>query len=256
MINLKDVTFTIPVRIDTEARIRNIRTVVLYLCKYFDTNILIAEESSTSEVPKILENLPVKYSYAHIKTDNPLMHRTKVLNIMAKAAQTPIIVNYDTDVLLKPEQYVSAAAGIRQNRYDMIYPYDGRFIDINGDVLHHAINNLDVNNLSIASGNLIHPQSLGGAVFWNKQKFLEIGGENQNCISWGFEDNERLTRATKMNCRTARINGCIFHMYHPPSLNSANADHPAYINNQNEYNKVNSMNKDQLSKYIQSWSWK
>lgn len=255
MIDLRDVTFTIPVRIDTPERVRNIRTVVQYICKHFDTNVLVAEESIEAVIPGYFADLSLKFGYAHIQTNNPLMHRTKLLNIMAKSATTPIIVNYDTDVVLKLEQYVAAVQAIRSNQLDMVYPYNGKFIDIHGEALHKAVNDLDVSSLTEKSGNLIHPNSLGGAVFWNRTKFIECGLENENFISWGFEDNERVTRATKLGYRIGRIDGCIFHMYHPPSLNSANADHPAYKNNQKEFEKVYHMSPQQLRAYVNTWPW-
>lgn len=255
MINLKDVTFTIPIRIDTAERKRNLRTTVHYLNAHFDTNIMICEESAVAQVPDLLKDLPVKYSYMHIKTDNPLMHRTKLLNIMAKSATTPYIANYDADVLLKDAQYVAAVNLLRENHADMVYPYNGRFMDILGPVLDKAINHLSVEHVQEQEGNLLHPMSLGGAVIWNKEKFLESGLENENFISWGWEDNERITRAQKLGYRVARVDGCLFHMHHPPSQNSANASHPQYFKNEQEFHKVYRMSKQELRNYVNSWGW-
>lgn len=253
MIDLKDVTFTIPIRIDTLERSRNLRTSVAYLNKHFDTNILVCEESSISQVPSILNGL--KYNYSHIQTNDPLMRRTKILNIMAKAANTPIVVNYDADVFFKISQYIAAAEKIRSGAVDMVYPYNGRFIDLVEPFISRIVNNLDVEGIHEHNGQCIHPSSLGGAVMWNKSKFIEIGMENENCISWGFEDNERLARAMKTGCRVSRTEGCLFHLHHPASANSANPDNPAYKNNQIEFNKVNNMNSQQLRDYIKTWSW-
>ena len=41
--DLKDITFTIPVRIDTPDRLYNINYTVEYLLRNFDTNIIIYE---------------------------------------------------------------------------------------------------------------------------------------------------------------------------------------------------------------------
>jgi predicted glycosyltransferase involved in capsule biosynthesis len=255
MINLKDVTFTIPIRIDTEERKRNLRTTVHYLNAHFDTNIMICEESSQSLVPDILKDLPVKYAYSHIKTDNPLMHRTRLLNIMARNATTPYIANYDADVLLKDAQYVTSLNLLREDKADMVYPYNGRFMDILGATLDKVINHLSVEHLVEKDGNLLHPNSLGGAVIWNKQKFIENGLENENFVSWGWEDNERLTRAQKLGYRVARVDGCLFHMHHPPSQNSANASHPQYFKNEQEFYKVYNMSPQNLRNYINTWEW-
>lgn len=255
MINLTDVTFNIPIRIDTQDRVRNLRTTLSFLCRHFDTNILVYEESAKSEVPEYLNGLPIKYTYKHFPTNSPLMRRTFLLNEMAKDSKTPIIVNYDADVLLKLQQYKDATEAIRQNKIDMIYPYNGKFMDIFDKVLDVVITTLNVENLQMTDGNCIHPNSLGGAIFWNKQKFIEFGMENQNFISWGFEDNERLVRAQKFGLRIGRIDGPCWHMHHASSTNSANTSHQAYFDNQQEFHKVSSMNPVQIKEYIKTWNW-
>ena len=40
-LDLKDVTFTIPVRIESEDRKRNLKTVIQYMVHHLDTNIII-----------------------------------------------------------------------------------------------------------------------------------------------------------------------------------------------------------------------
>jgi len=254
-IQLSDVTFNIPIRIDTPERVRNLRTTLYYLCHHFETNILVYEESAQSVVPGHLEGLPIKYTYKHIQTDSPLMRRTWLLNEMAKASETPIIVNYDADVLMKLEQYNIPTQAIRQNKVDMIYPYNGRFIDIYNETLKTVMDTLSVENLEEKDGNLIHPNSLGGAIFWNKQKFIEFGMENENFVLWGWEDNERLVRAQKLGLKMGRVAGPLWHMHHPPSPNSANTSHKPYFDNQKEFEKVAGMSTEQLKQYIKTWGW-
>jgi predicted glycosyltransferase involved in capsule biosynthesis len=137
----------------------------------------------------------------------------------------------------------------------MIYPFDGKFIDISGDILAKAIENLSVETLKETDGSLTHPSSLGGVVMWNKSKFMQVGMENENFVSWGYEDNERLCRAMKLGVKVARADGCLFHMHHPVSQNSSNTKHKAYQDNQREFMKVNQMSTLELLKYIGSWSW-
>jgi predicted glycosyltransferase involved in capsule biosynthesis len=183
------------------------------------------------------------------------MRRTFLLNEMAKDSNTPIIVNYDADVLLKLEQYKDSVEAIRQNKVDMIYPYNGRFMDIFGPVLDTVMNTLSVETLQEKDGNCIHPNSLGGAIFWNKQKFIEAGMENENFVSWGYEDNERLVRSQKLGYRVGRIDGPCWHMHHASSTNSANTSHKAYFDNQQEFQKVSNMTPVQLKDYVKTWGW-
>lgn len=250
-INLKDVTFTIPVRIDTPARLRNIETIVKYLNTNFDTNILIGEESDRPQV----SHLRTETDYIHYHTTDPMMRRTHVLNELAKEADTSIVVNYDTDVLFPIAQYVNSAQLIRDGKADMVYPYDGRFFGVHNEQdLGKFLNTLDLKQIRIQFMQHIRNDSVGGAIFWNKEKFIEGGMENENFISWGFEDDERVCRFKTLGYTIMRWPGILYHLNHPSSPNSASA-HAYYDHNQNEFLKVKNMDETQLREYMKEWTW-
>ena len=58
-IDLKDVTFIIPIRIDSDDRKRNIDLVVSYLLTHFNTNVIIKESSSKQnfDLSNIIKNI-------------------------------------------------------------------------------------------------------------------------------------------------------------------------------------------------------
>ncbi len=191
-IDLKDVEFHIPVRIDSQDRIENLELIINYLQVRFDTNIVVTENSQQS----ILSNLPfiknvVKYYWQFEESD--IFHRTKILNFMAKQSDKPIIVNYDCDVLLNVQNYVDAANKIRSGELDIVYPYDGRFMEVTREFYYKIKTVLDVSWIKESDCNLLHPSSVGGVIFENREKFIEVGMENSlNLKGWAFEDNERL----------------------------------------------------------------
>jgi hypothetical protein len=254
MNNLKDTTFIIPVRIDSTERARNLQTIVKYLNKYFDTNIIVLEDASESKVPGILANCG-NYKYMFRQTSDELFHRTKILNIMTKEATTPIIANYDCDVLFHEAQYLKAVSLIRNNQADFVFPYNGKFVGLSGETVTNVVNNLSVNGLTESSGGTLHPSSVGGCIIFDKKKFMNAGMENENFISWGWEDTERVERFKKLGYKVVRVEHPLFHLYHPPSLNSSNDRHANYAKNEQEYHKVNGMNIQQLREYIRTWSW-
>lgn len=249
-IDLTDVTFNIPFKIDTPERLRNIKIVLDFLNKNFDTNIILCENDIDQKFHEV-----GNFKHMFIPRGDYLMHRTHCLNVMARASTTPIIVNYDTDVLFPIAQYVQAVKVIRENRFDMVYPYDGRFIDLIEPHITNIRASLSVENLTPASGNLIHPKSVGGAIFWNKQKFIEGGLENERFISWGWEDNERLHRFGTLGYRISRIEGVLYHISHPRSPNSANTQHQAYYDNEKEYHRILSLSREVLRQQISTWGW-
>lgn len=250
MINLKDVTFMIPFKYDSPERLRNLRIVIKYIKKYFDTNIIVCEGDTER---KFTDEGDFKYIF--VNTGTHLLLRTKSLNIMAKEAKTPIIVNYDTDVVLNVNQYEYAAKLIRENTLEFVYPYNGKFMNLVEPFISQIEKNVSLDGITEANGACFHPNSVGGALFMNREKFIEYGMENQNFISWGFEDDERKCRFLKLGAKMGRVEGCLFHLNHPASANSANTQHKAYYDNQFEFNKVNNMNPQQLKEYINTWEW-
>lgn len=245
-----DLTFTIPFKKDSDERLENIVTIIKYLKKYFHTNIMVYEQDSVRNFPNIPD-----VNYEFIQSENILLPRTHILNKMAKMTTTTYIANYDTDVLMCPDQYKIAISLLRENKTDGVFPYDGRFFNFINDNRKKIIDSLDVTGLNEKDGHLNHPNSVGGAIFWNKQKFIEGGMENQNFISWGWEDTERANRFLKLGFRMCRVNGILYHLNHPTSINSSNTSHTAYNENYKEYCKVASMNPAQLREYIKSWGW-
>jgi predicted glycosyltransferase involved in capsule biosynthesis len=249
MIDLKDVTFIIPLLIDSEDRINNYNIVIDYLLKNFDTNIIVCESDKESH-EDLLKRDGVNYMF--VKNDD-LFHRTRLLNIMTKKAKTDIIVNYDIDVVFKIGQYVDARNAIKSGDFDICYPYGGNFMNVRKYYFNHIKeNNLD--GIDLDQCEMANPNSLGGAFFFNKQKYIEAGLENENFVSWGFEDNERITRLSILGYRLSRINGVLYHLDHERTVNSG-PEQPNYNNNMNEYGEILKMTKDELKKYIKSWDW-
>lgn len=249
MIDLKDVTFIIPLLIDSEDRINNYNIVIDFLLKNFDTNIIVCESDKESH-EDLLKRDGVNYMF--IKNDG-LFHRTRLLNIMTKAAKTDIVVNYDIDVVFKPEQYVEARNAIKSGYFDICYPYGGNFMNVRKYYFKFVKeNNLD--GIDLDQCEIANPNSLGGAIFFNKEKYLQAGLENENFVSWGFEDNERINRLIKLGCKISRTKGVLYHLEHERTLNSV-PEQPKYNDNMIEYGKVTNMSKDELIKYIKTWGW-
>ena len=250
-IDLSDVTFTIPIKIEHDDRKRNLKIVIDYISHNFNTNIIICEQD-TEVVPDILKD----YTFEYIKTERSdgLIHRTRQLNIMAKMAKTPYIVNYDADVLLMPNQYVDAVNTLKQNKTAIVSPYSGPCYDV--PVVFHDIivSTKSLNSIPVDKCSLMNKNSVGGAVFWNKDEFISGGMENENFISWGFEDNERFSRYKKLGYKLVRTSGIMYHLTHYRSINS-NHKHPFYNNNQNLFHKIDGMTKDQLQNDIKTWKW-
>lgn len=251
MINLTDVTFIIPVNFDSEDRKTNFKITINYLLRNFETNIIVMESSSSSN-EEFVKSVSDKITYVFHKNDSNIFHRTKLLNEMTKLSKTNIVVNYDVDVVFKPEQYIESR-DMLLNGFDFCFPYGGKFYDINREFFNLVeTDNLDSIDLNRCT--LFNPNSVGGAFFFNKDKYMGIGLENENFISWGYEDWERIVRVEKMGFKILRIDGNLYHLTHHRNSNSDERN-PYYNQNGNEFNKIKNMGKDELKEYIQTWGW-
>lgn len=252
-IDLTDVCFTIPVAYDHQDRKENLDLCIAILRRNFDCEISVYEQSNEdfSKFGVLKTN-----SYNRIKSDK--FHRTKMLNEMAFETECKYIFNWDADVIISPLQIFEAVTQLR-NGVDMVYPYAWAFARIPRNVWFVKIRNYEdvglIGDTRFNGMNISDVVSVGGAVGYNRDRFLEAGGENENFISYGAEDVERRIRFEKLGFRIERAVGAnMYHMNHFVGPNSSPA-HVDFSGNDQELEKVKSMNKESLQKYIKTWSW-
>jgi SAM-dependent methyltransferase len=252
-LNLRDVTFTIPVFHDHNDRRENLDLSVCMLQRDFDTNIIIGEQGSN------------KFGYMaewsrYVRFDGmQQFHRTKMLNDMAMIAETPIIVNWDCDVFVPPLQIWLAAEAVRSGQ-DTVYPYDGRFARVPRTWFKKVEQRLDIGifgntEFSGKNGKPLPISSVGGAIFFDKNAFIEGGMENEKMISYGPEDCERWDRFHALGFTVSRIQGSLYHMDHFCGPNSSNRC-PFFKANHAELDKIRAMKPAKLREYVDSWPWR
>lgn len=256
MINLKEVTFNIPIRIESEDRKNNLICVLNYFKKHLDTNVIICEFDSESKIKTFWNTDWNSFcTLIFIKQTTEKFHKTKLLNIMAVQAKTPYIVSYDSDILFFPEQYLNAYNSLKSNQFDFCYPFSTALRNIPKEHLSTLSNTLELSSVDGLT-KIEHPlPPPGGCFFINKEKFIKAGMENENLISWGPEDVERRDRLISLGYKVGSLAGPIFHMEHSRTSNST-SEHELFKHNENEYSKIKSMNPLQLKYYVDTWKWK
>lgn len=253
-LNLKDTTIVIPVKYDHPDRKGNLDLVIKNLQQDFDVNIFIGEQGIQGF--RYTKDLGIRYYYFNNMHD---FHRTRMLNYMINTSSTDIVVNYDADVLIPPLQFYLAIQAIREDKCDIIYPYDGRFNRMKRNIWYNSlIKYLDIGILKDTIFTYKHNNkfSVGGCIIYNKHKFIESGMENEEFISFGHEDSERFYRFTTLNYRVSRMKGCLYHLDHFISIDSSPTN-PHWLNNKTLWLKIKEMNKIELLKYIkEKFIWK
>ncbi len=260
--DLSKATFIIPLRIESDDRLRNVITSVCYLLSVFDTNIIIHEVDRESvfdrdALPQIREFLNGEFkNIKHVfeRSDNPSFHRQRVLNDMIMSANTEVVVNYDCDILLPTESYVEAYEAITSGKVDIVYPYgDGNYqYQVFADdelVTNFLTQDFDFTYLERKSK--VYDAKYGFCQFFSKKSYVEGGLENENFVAYAPEDVERFYRFKTLGYNILRIPNHVYHLEHSRSPNSW-FNNPYMNQNNEEWERVQRMDKDTLKNYIES----
>ena len=258
MIDLKNCTFIIPVRIESEDRMRNVITVLCYLLKTFDTKVIVKEvdvESVFQEavLPQIREYLGDSLNnLTHVfeKSDDPVFYRMKILNEMIAMCDTEIVVNYDGDVLLKPETCLKAVEAINDG-CEMVYPYgfgeyQKQVFADDEDVSEFISEDFDFSILDKKSR--MYDAQYGHVQFIKRWAYFAVGLENENFRAYAPEDKERYFRFTTLGYKVGRVNDVVYHLEHARGENSWFSN-PHMQGNMNEWDKISKMDKKELLEY-------
>lgn len=251
MYNLENTTFIIPLFIESKDRYNNAKTVLGYINKHFKTNVIIHELIKDFTKLDFLDGLS-NLSIRHLKeiiTDD-VYHRTRQLNEMLKIVKTPVVCNYDIDVLLPIESYIISQYLLNNSIFDVVYPYGfGKYqyqVDKNFDRKKFNKNF----NISLIEDEFLYNErsEYGHCMFFRTEKYKSIGGENEEFISYGPEDIERYERCLRFNLKLHRIKSFVYHLEHSRTKFS-NTGHNNYQNNAKLYESILEMNKEDFFQY-------
>lgn len=245
--DLGDVTFVIPIYVETADRARNLSIVLRFLAKHFATKILVCEDvkDGAPKAPERLDGLDYRRLIV-TENDGPYFHKTWMINHALAASTTEINVVYDSDVVVHPVQCALAHARIAEGA-NAVFAYNGTVIDVAEAHIAPFAESLDIATLDpLAEGNTVPGIAAhGGALFLTRRAIAESGGFNENIIGWGLEDREMVERLVKLGIIVERIEGALFHLRHQRTANS-NETHPFWETNRRELEAMRAMSRAQL----------
>lgn len=267
---LKEATFIIPLRIETDDRMRNIITTLIYLLRNFDTNIIIKEfDSAPTFEQSVLPQLKQALTEDQLKnlvhvfehTEDYIFHRTRLLNDMTMMAKTPVIVNYDSDIIL-PKHVYKQAVDLIMNGFSnpefpnakpepvkVVYPYG--YGDYQRQVFftdEQATNFINSNfNFLAFTNTRPWDAKFGFCQFFDREEYIRLGLENENFVSYGYEDDERYNRFNQLS-HVARIDDAIYHLEHKRTSNSW-FNNPHIEENRSLFEYLSRMSPENLLKY-------
>ncbi|MCX6219577.1 MAG: galactosyltransferase-related protein [Bacteroidia bacterium] len=219
---LKDLTIIIPVRLDSIERLENILATTHFLLSNFETNIQIAEFSSYNNglLEKLLDK-SIRYTFQ--EDQDPILYRTRFLNMMSGTVDSKLVAVWDTDVIVPTDQVDKAVELLMIGEADFVYPYEKQFLDTS-PILRKLY--LEEGNIGILEQNskkmkeMYHPNPVGGAFLAKMEAYQLAGLENEDFFGWGMEDGERFYRWENLGFRIKRVPGPLFHLSHGRGINS------------------------------------
>ena len=228
--NLTDTTFIIPVKIESDDRLRNAITVCCFLLSKFDTNILIKEVNSepifeNEALPQIKEFIGdtsnISY-YFEKESDDSFFHKTRYFNELLSKCNTDVVSAYDIDVLLPVSTYLKSEK-MCKGEYDLVYPFGfgtqenqvkwQKKVFASDELVSDFLNqNFD---FSIFENHSQKDRAQWGhAQFFKRTSYIEGGMENENFKAWGPEDEEKHYRFPKLGYNIGRIIDWVYHLEH------------------------------------------
>jgi len=253
MIDLTDTSFLILVKIDSVSRLENLNTVIRYIHKHFKTEINVLEVDDSA---KFINDAGLRINYTFIYNTEKILHTTKFRNKLIEDCNTPYFVMYDTDIILPKRQILNTLQRLRKEPDLFVYPYDGRFYNVEEPSRSLFLETMDENLfIDYNTLKLLFSNSTGGVFASSKSLYKSCGLENENIVSWGPDDKERYKRLERLGVSIRRIPGPLFHLDHQRGLNSYHPFREVAIKNMQEYLKILLCTKAQLNAYILTWTW-
>lgn len=253
--DMSDVTIVMPIRVDSDDRIANLKTIIRLYSTLENIRFIIWEADNFQRI-HIEESERINYSFC--RDNNPVFHHTYYRNEMIKQAKTSIVIVWDVDILVPEEQLYKAVNDVKNRHAILSYPYDGVCYSLSPDISDNFRDRLDWSALLSEKEKfpaMFGQLTVGGIFVVDREKYMQAGMENEHFIGWGPEDIERLKRLTILNLPVSRIAGSIYHLYHPRMLNSGYVDQSQNLSAKQELLRVCKMSRGDLLKEITDWSW-
>lgn len=257
-----NLTFLIPTRIESEDRVRNLSTILIYLLSNFDAFVFVKEcdyesKFNTFISPILIKKfgkIPENLKYFYEKKTYSFFHKTKILNDLLLESNTSVVCNYDADVLFPKSTIVSSYEMIESGRSDAVYPYGcgayQRAITYLSETFNEFINSeMDVSNLNKYAR--ISSSTIGWCQFIRRSNYINSYMMNENFYSWGPEDCELYYRLNLFGNKVDRIQDYVYHLEHVRS-NDSWFSNPNWRKNVELWNWVRSQSKESLLEYYKN----
>jgi len=257
---MKNLSFLLPCRIESEDRLRNVITSITYLLSTFpDSNVVVKEVDSHSHfkfraLPEIKKYTDTsKLIHYFEESDEKFFHKTKILNDLLCLSTTDILYNYDVDIVVPKDSILFSHQAISDNQCDAVYPFGcGIYqwaVNYSSELMENFISNKFDLNILIPQSNR-RSSTIGWGQMIKRKVYIDSYMWNENFISWGAEDCEFYYRLSALGYTVGRVNDDIFHLEHGRTFNS-HYNNPKFSDNYKLWQWMRNQDKESIIDYYE-----
>lgn len=226
-----DLSFIIPIKIESQDRLRNCITILSYLLNVVpEAKIYIKEVDAESvftqhALPVLKKNVSVENIHHTFQFNpaNALFHRTRYINDLFLQTKSKVVWHYDVDVLFPKSTYLATYDMIANKGLDFVYPFGcGPYqnaIRYSDEMYRDFIQS--GYNLNVLKTDYFRlPATVGFSQVFNADSYVKFGFMNENFVSWGCEDCELYYRMNILKYKVGRVYDDVYHLEHSRTFNS------------------------------------
>lgn len=207
----------------TQERRDNLRGVLRHLdSTYSDYTVYLIEADATPTFHWSGSG-DKKIRHLFIHDDGPFP-RARLCNLGAKLCTGDVICFHDADMVANPDLFPACVDALRYGAHsDALCPFL-RVINVAGVFREAFIRSGNYSALKpyleadLAEGMaLLYANTAGGIVLIKRAEYRRVGGHDPRFIGWGGEDDDLLTRATRLGVRWHSVpeqRAALFHLHH------------------------------------------
>jgi glycosyl transferase family 7 (putative galactosyltransferase) len=252
---MRDLSFVIPIRVDTPDRLENCGAILRFLTQHFPrSEIQLVEQDAETQTAVLRRSFP--QVVWHFEFNDKHFSRGAAINTGLLRSTRRCVCAYDTDILINPAALRLAVSLIRSGRWPIVIPFNLIFVEVSGQRRANLIDSLDIADLSTIthlSHVPRHPEIasrvLSGAIMMcDREVVIMEGGYNRKMTSYGWEDIEFFKRFEKLGYYSYMLNDFnLIHLDHRRGPDSRVNE--KYEINKREFDKVLAMSEAQLRAY-------
>jgi hypothetical protein len=242
---------------NNQFRERNLLSVVDYYVHYLsECEIVIAEQYPSGFAEKVASSYPDRVklvgmdSMRHDPDRKGIFCKSELLNEAIRSSDCAYCVMGDADALLTEKCFASlreAKSALDSGRASIVYPFD--------DVIY--MNEADTRRILEEKPMLPGEKDHGVDIFrqtglcnvFTRDTWERVGGFDEDFVGWGAEDDAFLCKCRRIVGPPLRLDGTIYHMFHPKVDTESYRKSAGYIANRKRCACIRRMSDDDLSRY-------